>query len=143
MQLIRRSDQSPNDVPNRSTKKSSAFFNTWASFSLCGTFQLFTSHHHFRILAPSFWPWNLLPRFQCRQPNMIRFQRMPCVRGRKTWSRIVMKATFQLVSAFLMLARYDCSKRKSGMGGNDFCRGRGWMISLGIVDSEVVTELTE
>ena len=36
-----------------------------------------------------------------------------------------------------MLARYDCSKRKSGIGGKSRRRGRGWITSLGIVDEEV------
>lgn len=54
-----------------------------------------------------------------------------------------MKATFHFVSAFLMLARYDCSKRKSGIGGNDRRRRRGRMISLGIVDDLEPVEVAE
>ena len=51
-----------------------------------------------------------------------------------------MNATFQFVSAFFMLARYDCSNRKSGMGGNERVRGRGRMMSLGMVESDEATE---
>ena len=43
-----------------------------------------------------------------------------------------MYATCHQVSAALRLARYDCSKRKSGMGGKDLRRGRGRMTSDGM-----------
>jgi len=66
------------------------------------------------------------------------FQTTPCVSGSNTWSRTVMYATFHQVSAPLRLARYDCSKRKSGMGGKDFRRGVGlrFTMSEGMVEEE-------
>lgn len=42
-----------------------------------------------------------------------------------------------------MLARYDCSKRKSGIGGKSRRRGRGRITSLGIVDADDVDDANE
>jgi hypothetical protein len=93
--------QSPKLEPSLSAKNSFACFKTFASPPLLssGSFQLLTPHHHLRTLASSPWPRTFVPRFQCRQENIARLHRMPCVSGSTTWSRIVIKATPQFDSA--------------------------------------------
>jgi hypothetical protein len=46
-----------------------------------GTFQLFTSHHHLLIFAPTDWPFNVEDRFICLQPETTSVQAKPCTKG--------------------------------------------------------------
>ena len=48
-----------------------------------GIFQLFTSHHHLLILAPTDCPFSVDDLFMCLHPETIRVHAIPCTRGIK------------------------------------------------------------
>jgi hypothetical protein len=48
-----------------------------------GIFQLFTSHHHLLIFAPTDCPFNVEDLFMCLHPETIRVHAMPCTKGIK------------------------------------------------------------
>ena len=60
-----------------------------------------------------------------------------------TWSLIVIYAIWLFVFAFLIDARYDCSKRISGRGGKERRRGTGRITSEGIVEEADEREVGE
>jgi hypothetical protein len=48
-----------------------------------GIFQLFTSHHHLLIFAPTDCPFNVEDLFICLHPETISVHAIPCTKGIK------------------------------------------------------------
>lgn len=48
-----------------------------------GIFQLFTSHHHLLIFAPTDCPFSVDDLFMCLQPDTISVHAIPCTKGIK------------------------------------------------------------
>jgi hypothetical protein len=64
---------------------SSSIYAVCSLLEVSGTFQLFTSHHHLLILAPTDWPFNVDDRFICLQPEITSVQAKPCTKGIKIY----------------------------------------------------------
>jgi hypothetical protein len=61
----------------------SIFYAVCTFAEVSGIFQLFTSHHHLLILAPTDWPFNVEDLFMCLHPETTRVHAMPCTKGMK------------------------------------------------------------
>jgi hypothetical protein len=60
---------------------SSSVYAVCSLLEISGTFQLFTSHHHLLIFAPTDCPFNVDDRFICLQPETTSVQAKPCTKG--------------------------------------------------------------
>lgn len=68
---------------SRNTFIGASVYAVCAFSEVSGIFQLFTSHHHLLILAPTDCPFSVDDLFMCLHPETIRVHAIPCTRGIK------------------------------------------------------------
>ena len=63
-----------------------------------GIFQLFTSHHHLLIFAPTDCPFSVDDLFMCLHPETISVHAIPCTKGMKICRHISLQFSQSYVS---------------------------------------------